>query len=256
MTQAIAARIESVYRYPVKGLSPELLKSAELAPGQTLPADRRFAIENGPSGFDPSNPQHFRKIKFLMLMRDERLATLRTQFNDASSTLTIDDGDRCVSGDLSRPEGRAAIEQYFADHFADELRGPPVVLQADNHSFSDVPNKVVSLINLASIDAIAEMTGRPVNPLRFRGNLHLSGLAPWQELDLVGQTLAIGEVRLQVNKCIVRCAAVDVDPETGARDMAIPRMLQQTLGHAHCGVYAEVITGGRVQPGDRLTIAN
>lgn len=254
MTQPITARIESVYRYPVKGLSPEALASVELAPGQTLPADRRYAIENGPSGFDPANPQHFSKIKFLMLMRDERLAQLHTRFDDATTTLTIADGTQTVNGDLSTAEGRATIEHYFATHFAEELRGPPIVLQAAGHSFSDVPNKYVSLINLATINALADVIERPVHPLRFRGNLHLSGLEPWRELELIGETLAIGETRLKVMKRIVRCAAVDVDPETGARDMSIPKTLQQTYGHADCGIYAEVITGGRIKPGDQLTI--
>ena len=51
-----AAQIQGIYRYPVKGLSPEPLARLRLATGQTLPADRAYAIENGPSGFDPSAP--------------------------------------------------------------------------------------------------------------------------------------------------------------------------------------------------------
>ena len=45
--------ITAIYRYPVKGLTPEHLARTPLVPGQTLLADRRYAIENGPSGFDP-----------------------------------------------------------------------------------------------------------------------------------------------------------------------------------------------------------
>ena len=50
------ARIDAIYRYPVKGLSPQRLARVALAAGQTLPADRLYAIENGPSGFDPARP--------------------------------------------------------------------------------------------------------------------------------------------------------------------------------------------------------
>jgi uncharacterized protein YcbX len=50
-------QIASIYRYPVKGLSPEALPNVALGVGQTLPADRRYAIENGPSGFDPAAPR-------------------------------------------------------------------------------------------------------------------------------------------------------------------------------------------------------
>ncbi len=47
------AEITGLYRYPIKGLTPEPLSRVPLRVGQTLPADRRYAIENGPSGFDP-----------------------------------------------------------------------------------------------------------------------------------------------------------------------------------------------------------
>src|SRR5450759_2163724 len=126
------AWIDAIYRYPVKGLSPQPLERTSLAVRQTLLADRLYAIENGPSGFDPAAPAYFPKQRFLMLMRNERLAALR---------------------DLRRPQGRSAIERFFATSFASELRGPPKVLFGQGHSFSDVAKKVVSIINLASVAA-------------------------------------------------------------------------------------------------------
>jgi len=75
------ATLKSIYRYPVKGLSPERLDDVRLEVGQTLPADRKYAIENGPSGFDPAAPGYLPKNRFLMLMRNERLAALRTEFD-------------------------------------------------------------------------------------------------------------------------------------------------------------------------------
>src|SRR5262245_19538595 len=83
------ADIAAIQRYPVKGLSAEPYREVGLQAGQTLPNDRRYAIENGSSGFHPSAPQWLAKTHFLMLMRNERLAGLRTRFNDASHTLTI-----------------------------------------------------------------------------------------------------------------------------------------------------------------------
>lgn len=254
MTEKSAATIASIYRYPVKGLSPEQLAHVALAPGQTLPGDRRYAIENGPSGFDPAQPKHFPKIKYLMLMRDERLAGLQTHYDDGSDVLTIRDGDTTISGNLDTTDGRAAIEAYFAARFSAELRGPPRVLQADGFSFSDVAAKVVSIINLASVAAIETVIGQPVHPLRFRGNVHVTGWPAWHEFDLLGQTLAIGSVRLKIVKRIVRCAATDVDPETAARDLHIPKTLMQNFGHADCGVYAEVITGGVIASGDKVVV--
>src|SRR5512142_2775492 len=162
------ARIQAIYRYPVKGLSAQPLQRATLRPGQTLAADRLYAIENGPSGFDPAAPAYFPKQRFLMLMRNERLARLDTRFDDAAHTLEVREGGGTVRGDLRTAEGRQAIEAFFAAFCADELRGPPKVLHAPGHSFSDVSRKVVSIINLASGAAIETLVGVPVDPLRFR----------------------------------------------------------------------------------------
>jgi hypothetical protein len=249
------ARIEAIYRYPVKGLTPQKLSRTTLLPGATVPADRLYAIENGPIGFDPANPKYFPKQRFLMLMRNERLATLRTDYDEASHTLVIHyEGREAARGDLRTAEGRRAIETFFSGFMPDELRGPPKVLHGENHSFSDVAKKVVSIINLASVAAVETAAGAPVDPLRFRGNLYVEGWPAWHEFDLMGRTLAINGARLKVIKRIVRCAATDVDPATGIRDLTIPKTLMQTFGHADCGVYAEVVTGGDIATGDAITV--
>jgi MOSC domain-containing protein YiiM len=53
-------------------------------------------------------------------------------------------------------------------------------------------------------------------------------------------------------KRIVRCAAVNVDPESAARDLDIPHTLTRRFGHGDCGVYAEVIAGGTVSVADAI----
>lgn len=250
---AMTATIQSIYRYPVKGLSPERLPRAELTPGRTLAADRLYAIENGPSGFDPAAPAYFPKQRFLMLMRNERLAALQTRYHDAGHTLSVmQNGTEAVRGDLTTPGGRAAIEQFFAAYCADELNGPPKILQAGGHSFSDVAAKVVSIINLASVAALENAVGVPVDPLRFRGNVYVSGWPAWHEFDLVGKTIAVGPVRLKIVKRIMRCAATNVEPRTGIRDLQIPKTLMQAFGHMDCGIYGEVVTGGKIAAGDAV----
>jgi hypothetical protein len=247
-----AAKIQSIYRYPVKGLSLEPMQSARLEAGETLPDDRLYAIENGPSRFDPAQPRHQSKTHYLMLMRNERLATLRTRFDAPSRTLLIAfEGREAVKGDLGTAPGRAAIERFFAAFCPDELRGPPRLLHAPGFSFSDVARKVVSIINLASVAALEEVMGAAIDPLRFRGNVYVTGWPAWRELDLVGQAIAIGtHVRLKIVKRIVRCAATNVDPNTGIRDLAIPDALQRAYGHADCGIYGEVVTPGEIAVGD------
>ncbi len=250
------AKIHSIYRYPIKGLSPEALPRVALKPGETVPGDRLYAIENGPSGFDPLNQPYLSKQHFLMLMKNERLAALHTTFDQQTRTLTITlDGREAARGDLRTKEGRLAIEAFFRRFIPKELRGPPKVLHADGHSFSDVARKVVSIINLASVAAVENMLDAPVNPLRFRGNLYVDGWPAWSELDLVGQSLRTGPTaRLKIVKRIVRCAATNVDPDTGLRDLEVPKALLRHLGHADCGIYAEVIESGEIAAGDAIEI--
>ena len=249
------AKIVSLYRYPVKGLSPEPLQQVALDVGQTFPADRRYAIENGPSGFDPTAPVWRSKTHYLMLARNERLAGYRTLFDDRSNVLTIrKHGEVVAAADLESAAGREVIEHFFATHVADDLKGPPKLLSGGGHSFSDDVSKLVSIINLASVAAVEAMVGAAVNPLRFRANLYLEGWPAWHEFDLVGASLAIGDIRLKLVKPITRCAAVNVDPDTAARDLELPATLMRRLGRNECGIFAEVTAGGTIGIGDEIVV--
>ena len=100
-------------------------------------------------------------------------------------TLTIHwEGRQAARGDLRSKDGRLAIEAFFRRFMPKELRGPPKVLHGEDHSFSDVARKVVSIINLASVAAVEDAAGAPVNPLRFRGNLYVAGWPAWREFEL------------------------------------------------------------------------
>jgi len=249
-------RVCGLYRYPVKGLSPEPLERMRVEAGGTAPFDRAYAIENGPGRFDTENPRHLPKINFLMLMRDERLATLKTRFDDATDTLTVfRAGKQVARGQLTTPLGRKMIEQFFAAYMQGELRGAPRVVSAPGHSFSDVAAKCLHVINLASLRELERVAGRSIDPLRFRPNVIVDGAPAWCEFEWADQPLRIGPVRLTFHKRTTRCAATDVDPETGKRDMAIPATLQRAYGHMDFGIYARVIGGGEIAGGDLLEIA-
>ena len=245
--------VDSLFRYPVKGLSAEALDRVAIAPGEPLPFDRAWAIENGPSGFAPDAPRHFPKIAFLMLMRNERLAELTTRFDEESRVLTIaHDGATVAEGALDTAEGRRTLEAFFDDWCAADLRGPARIVTTPQHTFSDSAAKVISLINLASVRAIESEIGKPVHPLRFRGNVYVDGLPAWQEFDWVGREIAIGGVRFRVIARIERCAATNVDPQTGRRDLQIPRSLLAAFDHADCGVYLEAASAGAIARGDTI----
>jgi MOSC domain-containing protein len=252
---AQAAQIDSLYRYPVKGLTPERLTSTDIEAGDCVPFDRAYAIENGPGRFDPLSPRHLPKVNFLMLMRNERLATLRTSFDDASQTLTIlRDGNQVAKGQLSTVIGRQLIEQFLSSYFSKELRGAPKIVHADGHSFSDVPMKCLHIVNLASVRELERVTGRTVDPLRFRANMYIDGIPPWQEFEWIGKTLEAGTAELNVITRTQRCDATNVDPSSAERDMSIPRALQRQWSHQDFGIYAKVAASGSVSERDGLSV--
>ncbi len=248
--------VKALYRYPVKGLSPEPLARTSLLPGATVPFDRAYAIENGGGQFDAQAPRYLPKTRFLMLMRNERLATLETRFDEATETLTIlRAGKQVARGELTTAIGRRLLEQFFAAYMTAELRGPPKIVRAEGHSFSDVAAKCLHIVNLASVRELERTLGRPVDPLRFRANLYLDGLAPWAERHWLNKDIEIGPVRLSVFASTSRCEATNVDPATGARDLAIPAHLQRTWGHLQFGVYAQVVRGGELSCGMGVALA-
>jgi uncharacterized protein YcbX len=67
----------------------------------------------------------------------------------------------------------------------------------------------------------------------LRANVYVAGWPVWSELDLLGKVLAVGPfTRLKVVKRIVRCAATNVDPQSGIRDLNVPLTLLRTYGKA------------------------
>lgn len=250
----MAATVERILRYPVKGLSAERLETVALTPGEGLPHDRRFAIahvlpgaEAAPAGWRP-------KSSFVTLVKYERLAALDSHFDPATGILEIlRNGRRVARGQITTPQGRMLVDQFLAAYLKAELPGLPHLVEAPGVMFSDTEEKRVSLINLASVhDLEQRIVGAPIDPVRFRGNLLLDGLAPWEEGHWVGRRIRAGTAVLEVVDAIGRCAATNVDPATGHRDLNIPQALRRGFGHTQCGIYARVVAEGVVSAGDAV----
>ncbi len=262
------ASIASIYRYPVKGLSPERLQQVVLAPGRCLPHDRQFAVALPSTEFDPARPEWLSKTHFIMLMRDEKLAHLHTRFDIDSGDFAIDDAQSGASlhASLTDPEGCRRICGFLETFLDDRIERPLRVVEAPGHTFADARRKpnattgqYVSLINLASIAALEAVLAAPVEPLRFRANIYFAP-APawsepaWSELGWIGSEIVIAGVRLRVVAPITRCAATQVNLQTAERDLDIPAALQRHFGHNLMGIYAEVVSGGAITAGDRLAL--
>jgi len=238
-------------RYPVKGMTAEALEEVTLRPGRAVPNDRRFAFAHGDSGVDPARRGWAPKSQFLMLARNARLAGLAAALEGEVLTLRRD-GAVVARGRIDDPAARAALEAAVLHHMDDEVKGAVHLVAASGQPYSDVPAPWLSIINRASLLALEAVAGAPLDPLRFRANLYYEGGQAWEERDWPGREIVVGEVRLRVEEPIERCAATNVDPQTAARDLNLPLVLQRQFGHVEMGVYATVVAGGTVRVGDRL----
>lgn len=248
------AVIQSIYRYPVKGLSAQPLASVTLGAGKPFPHDRIYALARPGSTFDEENPQWAKKGLFVMLMLEEALASVTTRLDVETGRISIMQGnDLLLEADLNKTEGRAAVEQ-FIHQLVPALRAPPRLLKSVDGHFMDKPDSVISLINLATVRSLEQQWGYEINPLRFRANIYIDGAEPWEEFTWIGSDIRIGEALCRVDRRNGRCSATNVNPDTGRRDLDIPGSLRAALGHKDLGVYLTVTAGGKIAIGDTADV--
>jgi uncharacterized protein YcbX len=251
----MAGMVESIYRHPVKGLTPEAMQRVHLEAGAYFPGDRNYAIEVGPAGFDPENPKHISKQRFTVLARFPQLARVKTRLDDATGRFHLGDAHGFgVEADLATGEGRGSIERFLQAFLGEDAPGKLRVLESPKgYRFMDHPQGFVSVINLASVRAVGQAIGQDVDPLRFRANFYVEGLKPWAEDEWVaGARMKLGGAELSVFKPIVRCAATHVNLETGERDIDMVGMLRAYFGRDTLGTYVSVVESGEVKVGDGL----
>jgi hypothetical protein len=254
-------KIESLYRYPVKGLTPELLEAALVSPGRCLPWDRAFALSQGDSAFDSLRPGWVQKSNFMCLLKNARAAALKTRFFEAEGMLEVvaPDGVSVRESPFSEA-GRAALTAFFVGflgaeaRFGEQNRAPEFVY-VPAHSFCDHRTQVISLIGLGSLGALEGAVGAPRDKRRFRANVYFAGAEAWAEFGWLGREIMIGdEVRAVVQERIDRCGATTVNPDTAERDANPVLELKRHFGHVDLGVFAEVLTPGVIRAGDEIRV--
>jgi uncharacterized protein YcbX len=252
--------VESLYRYPVKGLTPERLEGATLMPGRCIPWDRAFALAQGDAALDPAKPAWIPKTNFMCLVRNAGIAGLKTRFDEASETffITTPAGETLAANPLTA-EGQKVLTAFFTEYLGDEARygtdhQKPQVHHFENHSFCDHRTQVISLIGLGSLGALEQAVGATRDKRRFRANIYIEDIEPWAEFGWLGKTLAIGETTMIVQERIDRCGATSVNPDTAIRDANPVKELQQNFGHVDMGIFAEVLTGGAIKAGDEIRV--
>jgi len=260
---AAAGVVRDLYYYPVKGLSPQQLPRVTLTTGEGFPFDRMYGLARFDSGFDPKHPQPLPKQRFLMLARDAQLARLQTHLDPETKRFSIQvEGNVVHQSDFTQPDSIERTIDFFASMFGLDPERRPQLAEAEPHRFTDASvgsprlMNAISLINLDSVADFSARLGEPIDPLRFRANIYFAGWPAFSELDCVDGEFEVGSLRLRVLQRIRRCAATEVNPKTAERDVAVPRLLKEHYGHFDMGVYAEVLTGGTIEPGMPVVIGS
>lgn len=246
--------VKKIYRYPVKGLTPEELHNVRIEAGNGIPGDRRFAFARRKGVFDSDKPEYLPKSNFLMLQRDAQLAQLNASYSDLTSILKLSYADRYCEIDTKISNNFVKAEKFIAEFLGLDASSTPSLEVSMGHMFSDLPVKVVSIVNLNTVREVAARMKVPLSPLRFRANIYLDNLDAWEEFSWVDRTIKIDDTFVNIMKRTERCAAIEVNPEYSARATSILKFLNLTYGHCQLGVYGKVISPGDISIGDRVRL--
>ncbi len=243
------ATVSHLWRHPIKGHGVEAVPATVLAAGATMPWDRVWAIAQDRAKLG-DGASWVPCVNFGRGAKSPALMAIRARTDEAAGTVTLTHPERApltVDPDDAADAGR--LIAWVAPLWNPDRPGPARVVRAPV-GMTDSAFPSIAILNRASLAALGGRLGLDLAMERFRGNVWLDGLAPWQEFELVGREVRVGGATLRVREIITRCKATTVDPDTGIPDADTLDALSAGWGHQDFGVYAEVVEGGRLAVGD------
>jgi uncharacterized protein YcbX len=230
--------VVALYRYPLKGFTPEECNTLTVLDEGKISGDRVLGIRFADT--QAADDAWSRKTGMLALVNTPGLARLQVSFEEKTLRLRISLESAVLVDEVLSPEGRKRIAAGLADY----------VLKLDENPLSGHPERLplrvigdgfapryhddeagrVTLHGRGSLQAFAAAVGTDVSELRFRSNIAVDGLGAWEEQSWVGRKVRIGAVEFYVIKPKTRCLATHANPETGERDLPILTTLTQKIG--------------------------
>ena len=252
--------VKYIVRYPIKGLNGEFMNTANLYPGSTISGDRKYAFAKFENDICEKSLIYMKKTNFLALVKEEKLSLLQPQINLKTQFLRLIYKDKEIfNGFLNNDNDIKKLNLCLANFLNINIKKKPRLVtdksdvKNDNkHSFSDIPDKALSLINLNTVNDFEVKIKQEVNYNRFRGNVIFSGIKAWEEFNWLGKIITIGDVKFEIFRKTKRCAATNVNPNTSLRDLNIPNQLQKIYGHYDLGVYGKVLKKGIIKINDGI----
>jgi ferredoxin-NADP reductase/uncharacterized protein YcbX len=249
--------VTDIRRYPVKGLGGESLTSAEIGP-RGICWDRALALPNGRQPLQPHG--HWTPFEAFAVLKTRgdigelaaRIEPHGAELQDAKSVDISRKGSLVASVPIvdgtPRPAQHDTVGAWIGtDGEERAVFSPGVPLWDDDAAQA-------SIINLATVRSIGAAMGVDIlDPLRFRANIYLDGLAPWEEFRWIGCRVQIGNAVGEVFSPIQRCRATSAPPGENGWDLNVPGALAARFGHLHNGIYIRFEQTARVQVGDAIT---
>ena len=245
------ARLAQIWRYPIKSHGREAIDAATLTAGECLPGDRVWAIAHEASQAD--NSAWSPCSGFTRVASSPMLAAIRASLHADGQTVTLShpaQPDLTVAPDL-QPNSLLDWVRPLTDP---GRAAPKRVVRVPGRGLTDSDYPSLTIGNLASHRAVEGRLGRPLQVERWRANLWLDDLPPWEEFDWIGRDLQIGTATLRITERTGRCAAPSANPDTGRRDSDLLTFLEAQWAHTDFCVHAEVITTGHIATGDTAKV--
>jgi len=250
MTKTI---LQKIYRFPIKGIPGHQLQKTQLTKGKGIPYDRRYAITNG---YEDTGEWMASK-SFFVNSRVDGMSKFKCDFDEQTIQLENIEGQTLkfeIDNQQSLDQANKQIISFMQPVGVKEGLPKPKIIDRKENAIWDYVDTPISIINSESVKALDAKLGTNLDPLRFRGNFIISNLDAWEEFSWMGKRIQIGDCILDVHRPIDRCPTPGVNPETGERDVEVTPGLRDHFGHVYCGMYANVVQGGEVKPGDTITI--
>ena len=245
--------VTHIWRHPIKGIGVEGISRVTLQAGHTMLWDRVWAVLHEANKFDLSTPVWASKNNFNQGAKTPSFMAIKAVVDEGTGIITLthpDLPDLAVNPDID-PDALVA----WIKPLVPENRAQPVgIAKVEGRGLTDQANPYISIIGNASLAALSQAAGQPLQQERFRANVWLNGLEPWEEFNWIGHTIQIGGATLRVDARIGRCVATTANPASGKIDVDTLALLRENWGHKDLGVFAEVISGGKVAVNDNVKV--
>lgn len=262
-----AIQVREIFVHPVKGLTAERRQRVQLAKDFGIVGDRAFALMFVDAG-DPQPQTPWLPKKHFAVQNDwGKLAALECRYDSDRHILEVcQNGEVAICESVNTTSGRDRLSQFFSQYLQTLTPSPAarhpqattvqlVGTSTGETRYPDRDKGQISLVSQATLDNIASQMEVPkVDARRFRPNVVVEGIDAWEEFDWVGRHLQLGTVTVEVTARISRCLNIEVNPQTGDRDLPLLKGLSEHFGHVHTGVIARVLEEGWVETGDRLQL--